>query len=83
MVQHSDAVAAFPFYKEWLATGGTPPRYDQCVGYRVPLFVGGADGIANLEMADFDVYWTITAQLLAKVRELPSGTRINDVTISK
>lgn len=81
LIEESDAVAAFPFFQEWLSVGGARPRYDQCIGYKVPLFLGGADGVANLEVSDFDVYWTIAAQLLAKVRDLPEGTVIDRVTI--
>lgn len=82
LIEEPDAVAAFSFYQEWLSAGGAPPRYDQCVGYKVPLFLGGADEVANLEVSDLDVYWTISAQLLAKVRGLEPGTAINRVTIT-
>jgi hypothetical protein len=82
LIEESDAVAAFPFYQEWLSAGGARPRYDQCIGYKVPLFLGGADGVANLEVSDFDVYWTMSAQLLAQVRGIPDGAVINRVSIS-
>jgi hypothetical protein len=48
----------------------------ECVGYRKPLFLGGADNLTNVEMLDLDVYWTLTAQLIAKTRGLPAGTKI-------
>lgn len=82
LIAEPDAVAAFSFFKEWLSVGGAAPKYDQCIGYKVPLFLGGADAVANLTVSDFDVYWTISAQLLAKVRSLPEGTVINRVSIS-
>lgn len=82
LVQEPDAAVAFTFFEQWLASGGVRPEYDQCVGYRRPLYLGGADDITNLEMVDFDVYWTTSAQLLEQVRELPPGTRISGASIS-
>jgi hypothetical protein len=70
------------FYFRWLASGGSAPGPDQCVGYKKPLFLGGKDEVENLELSDLDVYWTISAQLIRKVRELPVGAKIDRVTIS-
>lgn len=69
LIEEPDAAVAYSFFEQWLSTGGSRPAYDQCIGYRQPLFLGGADEVSNLELSDFDVYWTISAQLLAKVRE--------------
>jgi hypothetical protein len=82
LVQEPDAAAAYSFFQQWLAAGGPRPDYHQCVGYQRPLYLGGVDDVANLEVVDFDVYWTISAQLLAQVRGLAPGTVINRVTIS-
>jgi hypothetical protein len=72
-------------FRSWATTNPTalPIGKTDCVGYRVPLFLGGADSIENLEVSDIDVYWTITAQLLQRVRGLPQGTRITGVTIGE
>jgi len=68
LVEEPDAAVAYSFFQQWLAAGGSRPHYDQCIGYRRPLFLGGADELTNLEISDFDVYWTISAQLLAQIR---------------
>ena len=81
MAEQPDAVVANSFFETWLATGGVAPNYDQCVGYKQPLFLGGMDDITNLHITDFDVYWTISAQLLAQVRGLPESTRVSIVGI--
>ncbi|MBB4638618.1 T6SS immunity protein Tdi1 domain-containing protein [Longimicrobium terrae] len=81
LVQEPDAVAAHEFFKRWLAAGGAVPAYGECVGYRKPLYLGGADDIANLEIIDLEVYWSISAQLLAKLRGLPAGTSVGRVTL--
>ena len=82
LIEQAEAVVAFSFFKDWLAAGGKTPEYDQCVGYGVPLYLGGSDDVSNLELSDFEVYWSISAQLLAKVRGLPPGTKIGNVSIS-
>ncbi|WP_309603456.1 T6SS immunity protein Tdi1 domain-containing protein [Sphingomonas sp.] len=82
LVQQSDAVAAFSFFNAWRAAGGEAPQYDQCVGYKQPLFLGGSDDLSNLEITDFDVYWSIAAQILQKVRGLPAGTSMRQIGIA-
>lgn len=81
LVQEPDAAVGYSFFKQWLAAGGTRPDYDQCIGYKKPLYLGGVDDVTNLELGDFDVYWSISAQLLERVRGLPVGTRIGSVSI--
>jgi hypothetical protein len=82
LVQDPDAAVAHSFFKEWIAAGGQRPGYDQCVGYRKPLYLGGVDDLTNLEIVDFEVYWTLAAQILQQVRGLPIGTGVGDVSIS-
>jgi hypothetical protein len=81
LFEHADVAVALSFYRDWLKTGGVAPTYAQCVGYKRPLYLGGADNVSNLELADFEVYWGLAAQLLAKVRGLPVGTRVANVSI--
>lgn len=81
LVEHAEACVALSFYKRWIAGGGAAPAYEQCIGYKRPLYLGGVDEVENLEVSDFDVYWTISSQLLAKTRGLPPGTSIRRVSI--
>jgi hypothetical protein len=82
LIEEPDAAVAEAFFKQWLMVGGRRPEYGQCVGYRKPLYLGGADEVTNLELIDFDVYWTMAAQLLRQVRGRPIGTAIGNVSIS-
>lgn len=68
LIQYRDAALAADFYKSWLAQGGRPPRYDECIGYKKPLFLSGADVVDNLETSTVDVYWHVFGQLIAQVR---------------
>lgn len=81
LIEYADAALATGFYERWLSLGGAVPRPDQCIGYKKPLFLGGADTVENLELSDLDVYWTISAQLIRKTKGLPVGTRIGNVSI--
>lgn len=65
LVDYADAALATDFFAEWSghAPESLPLSTAQCAGYRVPLFLGGEDGIENLEVSDFDVYWTLMGQL--------------------
>jgi hypothetical protein len=81
LVEYQDAALAADFQRAWLAAGGAIPSPSECVGYKKPLFLGGVDALENLELTDMDVYWSVCAQLLAKVRNLPPGTKIGKVDI--
>jgi hypothetical protein len=76
LIGHADAALATDFHQRWLANGGAAPTYAQCVGYRKPLFLGGADELENLELSDLDVYWHLMGQMIANTKGLPLGTPV-------
>jgi T6SS immunity protein Tdi1, C-terminal len=80
-----EAALAAPFFAEWSEKNQTsvPLKRDVCVGYRVPLFLGGTDAVQNLEVVDFGVYWSLAADLLVSTRDQPPGTRITGVSIDE
>lgn len=82
LVDYANEALAAEFFQEWLSAGNESPKLDQCVGYKKPLFLNGSDTIENLELTDLEVYWDLSSQLLEKVRGLPPGTPINNITIS-
>jgi hypothetical protein len=81
LVQHRDAALASGFFEDWADAQGAvlPLAQGDCVGYRVPLFLGGRDTVDNLELLDLDVYWTLCAQLRRGTRHLPPGTSVTYV----
>lgn len=82
LVEYTEDALSTNFYKEWLnKSENRIPQIDECIGYRVPLFLGGIDDVANLEIINMDVYWNITGQVLRKVLNLPDGTLINKIDI--
>ena len=79
LVEQTEAALAKSFYERWRASGGAAPGLTRCVGYRVPLFLGGADEVTNLELSDLDVYWSLTGQLRPQAQGLQPGTTITGV----
>lgn len=83
LIDYRDAALASDFFASWAAANpeAVPLDVSRCVGYRVPLFLGGRDSVDNLEVTDFDVYWTMTGPLRVGTRKVPTGTRIQSVTV--
>ena len=81
LVNYTDAALASNFFAEWQTEDRRDLPFDKCVGYKVPLFLGGEDAISNLEITDIDVYWSLMGQLRLAARGLAPGTRIRDISI--
>lgn len=64
LVNEADAALAEPTFQAWIAQGGHAPAANECVGYKTPLFFGGADDLSNLELTDLEVYWELTSQII-------------------
>lgn len=55
--------------------------FDQCCGFKIPLFLSGKDQIDNLEVIDLEVYWELNFQIYSKIKNLPGGTLIGNISI--
>lgn len=68
---NSDACLAEPFFNEWMDYSmdysKKELRHGRCIGYKIPLFLGGADTVANLEDSDMEVYWGVITQIKNQV----------------
>ncbi|MCG8543391.1 MAG: DUF1851 domain-containing protein [Alphaproteobacteria bacterium] len=82
LIDQKDEILNTKFYEDWLNTGGRAPAHNECIGFKIPLFLNGTDDVANLELIDMEVYWSIHAQLIEQTKDLPPGTKIDKVTIS-
>jgi hypothetical protein len=73
----------------WLATtlidgcraAGMTLTENQCYSYRIPPFLGGAFAVENIEPSDIAVHYGLLGQLWSNTRSLPSGAKIEGVTI--
>lgn len=81
LVDYGDAALAEKFFYEWFESSGRRLQPNECVGYKIPLFLGGKDVISNLEIIDLEVYWVICGQLFNKTKSLPSGTTIKNIVL--
>lgn len=81
LVEHYDEALEAPLFGRFLAATGTR-RLERhaCAGMGIPLFLGGEYDVANMELADIDVDWHVTAQLLRQTRELEPGAAIGAVS---
>lgn len=59
---YTDAVLEAELFEEWALRTSDPLKYDECVGYAVPLYLGGEHSIENLRIQDRSSYWTWTTQ---------------------
>lgn len=69
------------FHAEWQATHPEPVPDDHCVGFQIPLFIGGMDAVENLVVISTWVYWSLTGQMWQQVKDLPPGTPISGVRV--
>jgi hypothetical protein len=64
LVTETDAALAVRFFREWQSANPKPLEHSKCVGYKIPLFLNGADTVANLEISDLEVYWHLSGGLI-------------------
>ena len=85
MVDFRNELLASDFFAQWRESNRVtaPLRLDQCVGYRLPLFLGGSDTTDNLEISDFEVYWDFAGQLRKQSLEFPLQTGVRRVIPEK
>jgi len=81
LLEYRDAALASDFFDEWARANAeqVPVSADHCVGYRVPLFLGGSDTLENLVLVDLEVYWSICTQLRRGTVSLRPGETITSV----
>jgi hypothetical protein len=78
LIDLTDAALAVDFYRQWRqqADDLDPLGAAECVGYRIPLFLGGTDEPSNLERMDMAVYWSLVGQLFHQASATDPGTPI-------
>ena len=55
----------------------------QIYSFKKPPILGGEYILENIEPTDIEVHFSITGQIHKKVKDLPAGTPINEVSISE
>lgn len=67
LIEYTDAALAIDFFNEWKKENPKPLDHSKCIGYKVPLYLGGEDEIHYLEESDMEVYWSIMGQLKKQI----------------
>ncbi|WP_443751056.1 hypothetical protein [Asticcacaulis solisilvae] len=80
LVENSDDILAVGAFNDFFGANSSIATY-QSVGYKKPLFLGGEDRRENREVIDMEVYWSIGAQLLDKIKPLAAGTRVDSIKL--
>ena len=55
--------------------------FEECVGFVLPLFLGGSEEPSNREVADMEVYWEINRQLTEQTKDLRAGISIEGIKL--
>lgn len=55
----------------------------KCLGFKIPLFLGGKEEVWNYEVSDLEVYWDLEFQLYNQVKNIPDGTLIGKVSVDQ
>ncbi|MFC9295505.1 T6SS immunity protein Tdi1 domain-containing protein [Streptomyces sp. NPDC057011] len=63
MLADPETFLASDLYAEWREVNSESVASGQCVGFKVPLFLGGDGSVDNLELSDESVYWSLMGQL--------------------
>lgn len=83
LVRQASAALAYPFFQEWMGANPSEIPPDKCVGYRIPLFLGGKDDLSNLELMEMGVYWHLCSELWDQVKDLPEGAPVGEITFDE
>ena len=66
-VEQMDDLLNMNQYREWVESGPSPGDGERCVGYKVPLFLGGEDSVGNMELADRSVYLHLMVEMFRSI----------------
>lgn len=81
LVNNPEPSLAVSFFNEWKSVNPADLAFNECVGYKVPLFLGGDDYVPNLEVNDIEVYWGLMGQLRLATKNLAPGAPITGIDI--
>ncbi len=84
LINLTDAVLDLELFQNWRkANQNISLKHKDCIGCRIPLCLGGRDDVSNYEVTDMSVYWELTGQFLEGTKNVPAGTKISGVNVSK
>jgi Domain of unknown function (DUF1851) len=79
LVEHKEDTLSVEIFEKLNKKEKTSLTFDKCFSFKTPLFLGGEEVIDNYKLANMEVSWELNFQLLAKIKDLPEGTIINNI----
>lgn len=55
---------------------------NQCYSFKTPPILGGEYEVANTEICDLSVHYSLFGQIHSQIKDLPDGTRIGRIRIT-
>jgi hypothetical protein len=80
LVEYRESTLVVENFNQLEKIYGKGLKPEDCIGFKIPLFLGGEDDLKNYEKTDMEVYWELNYQLFCKTRSLPEGQLINKIT---
>ena len=83
LVNNCDNILNSINFDEWIKKSQEIFTREQCLGYKIPLFLQGEDEISNLEIDNMKMYWQLFGELLKEIKNTSPGTKISRIIIAE
>ena len=64
IIEYPEDALVSRYFDLWFKQNNYILKHNECVGYKVPLYLNGEDALDNLEVSDMEVYWEIMMPLI-------------------
>jgi len=81
LVEYEDDALAKIDFEKWMVKWVKCIGLKDCVGYKIPLFLGGKDEFENYELVNTEVFWSLNIQIVKQINKLPPGTSIDEIKL--
>ena len=70
LIEHKEDTLDLNAFNQWRNLNNSVILHNECIGYKIPLFLNGKDDLSNMEKIDLDVYWNLNATLLKQLNNI-------------
>jgi hypothetical protein len=81
IVDHTDEILALNLFTQCKIAIGNTIKSDECIGYKIPLFLNGKEEISNMEITSMKLYWELFGQIFNQVKKLPPGSKVSNIKL--
>ena len=80
LIDFGNDILDISLYQSWIQNFGRGLKFDECVGFKKPLFLGGEDRSENYEVYDLTLYWDFSHKIYEELKTLPEGVVIKSIS---